>query len=263
MMSKSIRALVGLAVGVLAVTVFITTTAADASPSPPITVRVNLAQVRVVAGQPIKGSVVLTNTTPKVITVEACTKSVLWLAVGLSGRVDSIPGGNLLMNCPPSIRLHPGANRFPVTVVTTYQGCIQPQPDGNSHPGPLYPWCTVSGQPPLPAGRYATKVVLNGLNGLTRTPNPVAVDLSSPANPVPPAPCADTPGIAPPLVTVPNVVGLSSSLAAFPLASACLNAGYANPVGTHVISESPVAGSTVPEHSTVILTTQGTTVTVP
>ena len=60
-----------------------------------------------------------------------------------------------------------------------------------------------------------------------------------------------------PTVTVPDVVGLSSIVAAVPLASARLNTGYANPVGTHVIAESPVAGSKVPEHSTVILTTQG------
>ena len=45
--------------------------------------------------------------------------------------------------------------------------------------------------------------------------------------------------------------------------SACLNAGYANPVGTRVTSESPAAGSQVPEYSSVILTTRGTEVTIP
>ena len=215
----------------------------------------SVEQDRVVAGQPIKGTVVLTNTTPKAITVEACTKSVLWLAVGLSGRVDSIPGGDLLMTCPPSIRLHPGVNRFPVTVVTTYQGCVQPQPDGSSHPGPLFPWCTVAGQPPLPAGRYTTKIVLMGLTGLTRIANPVVVDLSSPANPPPLAPCADQPGAPLLSTTVPNVVGENSLEAASVLAKVCLNAGYASPAGSWVTSEAPVAGSTVAEHSTVTLTT--------
>ena len=28
--------------------------------------------------------------------------------------------------CPPSIRLRPGPNRFPIVVVTTYQVCLQP-----------------------------------------------------------------------------------------------------------------------------------------
>jgi len=259
-----VTAVVGLtALSALAAATSTITRAASGSTSPPIKVLVNLVQSRVVAGQPIKGTVALTNTTARGITVHTCTASNLWLAVGLKGRVDSIPGGSLLMTCPPSVRLHPGVNRFPVTVVTTYQGCVQAQPDGSSHPGPLYPWCTFSGAPPLPAGRYTTKVVLVGLKGLTQTPNPIVVHLSSPANPAPLAPCADAPGDSPPLVTVPNVVGLSSSAAAFPLASACLNASYPNPVGTHVISESPVAGSKMPEHSTVNLTTQGTAVTVP
>jgi beta-lactam-binding protein with PASTA domain len=55
---------------------------------------------------------------------------------------------------------------------------------------------------------------------------------------------------------VPNVVGTSSSAAALVLAKACLNAIYANPVGSPVISEAPVAGSNVSEHSTVTLTTR-------
>jgi PASTA domain len=248
--------MMGVAVSVLFGATFVFPAAASGSASPPIGVHVSLDHNRAVAGQPIKGQVVLTNTTARDITVDACTKNVVWLSVGLSGPVDSVAGGgSLLITCPPTIRLHPGANRFPVTVATTYQGCIQPQPDGSSQSSPQFPWCTVAGQPPLPAGRYDTKVVLKGLTGLTRVPNRIAVDLKSPANPPALARCADVPGTAPPLVTVPSVVGLSASMAAFPLASACLNAGYASPVGTRVTSQSPVAGSKVPEHSTVLLTT--------
>jgi len=187
--------------------------------------------------------------------------------VGLTGRVDSDPFfGSLLITCPPSIRLVPGPNRFPVKVITTYGGCIQPQPSGTA-PSPIVPYCTAdkngTGAPPLPAGQYSTKFHVVGLDGMTQPPNRVVVTLDAPTQTPTLAPCAETPGTAPKLVTVPNVVGLSSPVAAFPLASGCLNAGYANPVGTQVISESPVAGSQVPEYSSVILTTRGTEVTIP
>ena len=230
----------------------------------PVTVHINLAQHRVVSGHPIDGTVVLTNTTNRKITVNTCATNG-WLAVGLSGRVNSYPFGSSLVACSPTIRLAPGKNRFEVHVITTYVGCVQPQPSGTP-PAPV-PICDEDNgrlsQPPLPAGRYVTKLHVVGLGGLTLRPNKVTVVLEAPAKAPELAPCADAPGTAPKLVTVPNVVGLKSAVAAFPLANACLNTGYANPVGTQVISESPVAGSKVPEHSSVILTTRGTEVTIP
>jgi hypothetical protein len=51
------------------------------------------------------------------------------------------------------------------------------------------------------------------------------------------------------------VVGDTSSGAALVLSRACLHAGYANPVGPSVTSESPTAGSKVAEYSTVTLST--------
>ncbi len=212
-------------------------------------------QHAVVAGQAIRGTVVLTNTTTREITVGTCAEDG-WLAVGLSGRVDSYPFGSLLVACASTVQLAPGANRFPVKVITTYAGCIQPQPAGGSSTTPLLPWCTVAGSPPLPEGRYATKVHIVGLAGLTQTPNRVVVRLKSVTNPPPLAPCADEPGAALPPVTVPNVVGMNSLAAASVLAKVCLNAGYASPVGSLVGSETPVMGSTVAEHSTVTLTTR-------
>jgi hypothetical protein len=237
---------------------------ASTSARPPIKVHLTLTQSQVVSGQPITGTVELTNTTDKSVTVNTCATNG-WLAVGLSGQVDSYPFGSLLVACPPSIRLVPGANRFPVTLITTYASCVQPQPAGTAW-APV-PTCKVSNRrltkPPLPAGRYSTKLHIVGLTGLTQAPNRVVVSLAAPAKPPALAPCADVPGTALSTATVPDVVGLSSSVAAFPLASACLNTGYANPVGTRVIAESPVAGSKVPEHSTVILTTQETETTTP
>jgi|ERR1700733_5112541 len=236
-------------------------------PSPPIKVHITLSEQEVVAGQPISGTVVFTNTTHRPVTVNTCALNG-WLAVRLTGNVvDSYPGvGSLLVTCPPSIRLVPGPNRFPVKVITTYGDCIQPQPGGTA-PSPIVPYCTAdksgTASPPLPAGQYSTKLHVVGLDGMTQPPNRVVVTLDAPTHTPTLAPCAETPGTAPRSVTVPSVVGLSSLAAASSLASACLNAGYANPVGTQVISESPVAASQVPEFSSVILTTRGTEVTIP
>jgi hypothetical protein len=235
--------------------VFSFSTAATAgSPSHPVEVRLILAQHRVVAGRAIEGTVVLTNTTVRTITVDTCAANG-WLAVGLSGHVNSYPFGHTEIECAPTVRLAPGPNRFPVTVITTYAVCTQPQPAGGSFPTPSVPTCTVAGLPPLPAGMYSTKVDIVGIAGVANAAH-VVVHLRAPKNPPPLAPCADQPGTTPPSVSVPNVVGASPLAAAAVFARACLNASYAGPTGSSVISESPIAGTEVPEHSTVTLTTR-------
>ena len=98
---------------------------ASGTSSAPIKVGVALQRSRVVAGQPIKGTVTLTNTTSRQITVESCARNG-WLQVGLKGRGYTYQANSTLIACPPSIRLAPGANRFPVTVLTTYESCLQP-----------------------------------------------------------------------------------------------------------------------------------------
>jgi hypothetical protein len=249
------RPRIGLFAAALVLTNLAAPAAAGGSSPPPVTVRVILAQARTVAGRPLKGTVVLTNTTRTPITVATCAADG-WLAVGLSGRVDSYPFAHYEIACAPTVHLAPGPNRLRVTVLTTYDTCTQPEPAGGAAPTPAAPTCTVNGLPPLPAGRYTTKVDLVGLDGLTQTPNDVTIDLSRPAHPPPLAPCADRPGTAPPTVVVPDVVGDNSFEAASLLARACLNAGYASPVGHVVTAASPAAGAHVPEHSTVELTTR-------
>ena len=236
------------------------TSAADTAPAPPVKVHLTLAAHHVVAGHPIMGTVVLTNTSADEITVNTCAIDG-WLAVGLSGHGTSPSFARPAVRCNPSVRLSPGTHRFHVTVSTSYTTCAGADPAGNA-PSASFPNCTVSNgrqtPPPLPAGTYATVVQLVGLDGQTQRPNRIAVRLAAPAKPPVLAPCAVVPGTATPTITVPNVVGLSSSLAALSLAHACLNTGYVSPVGTRVTVESPSAGSKVAEHSTVILTTQGT-----
>jgi hypothetical protein len=165
-------------VGIALLVVWCGVAQASGSSSAPIDVRVVLHQSRVVAGQPIKGTVVLTNTTARRITVESCAENG-WLQVGLRGRGYTYQASSTLVGCPPSIRLAPGANRFPVTVLTTYEGCLQP---GGKSVTSL-PTCTSTGPPPLPAGRYSTTVFIMGLPHMTEAPQPITVTLLRPTGP--------------------------------------------------------------------------------
>ncbi len=192
MMSRGPRALVGLTLSTFIMGSFTVTATASGSPPHRIEVHVILVQHRAVAKQAIAGTVILTNTTASVVTVDTCASDG-WLAVGLSGQVNSYPFGQLLVGCSATVRLAPGPNRFPVRVITTYAGCVQPQPAGGSHPTPDFPWCTVAGSPPLPEGRYVTKVNIVGPSGLTQAPNRVALQLKSPKKPPPLVPCAISP----------------------------------------------------------------------
>lgn len=164
---------------------------AGGSLSAPIQVRVSLDHSRVLAGQPIKGTVVLTNTTASQIHVESCARNA-WLQVGLKGRGYAYRPVSTLITCPSSIRLAPGANRFPVTVLTTYESCLQP---GGESVTSLRP-CTSTGPPPLPAGRYSTTVFITGLAHLTDAPRAITVTLHRPTEPKkspPPPRCPNCP----------------------------------------------------------------------
>jgi hypothetical protein len=151
---------------------------ASGSSSAAIKVRVALRHSRVVAGQPVKGTVILTNTTSRKITVESCAKNG-WLRVGLKGHGHTYQANSTLIACPPSIRLAPGANRFPVTVLTTYESCLQPGGESVTS----LPACTSNGPPPLPAGRYSTTVSIMGLPQMTEAPRPISVTLLRPMQP--------------------------------------------------------------------------------
>ena len=139
----------------------------------PITIRISLAQTRVIAGTSITGEAVLTNTTSKSITVEYCAADG-WLEVGLVNSKITFEPANPAVACPPSIRLSPGPNRFPFDVVTHYQACVQ---SGGGSPSTNMPPCTTTGAPALPAGNYTTKVITNGLPPGTPTPQPISVTL--------------------------------------------------------------------------------------
>ena len=146
-----------------------------ASPVPTaVTIEITLAHTRVTAGTTINGEAVLTNTTSGTIIVQSCAADG-WFEVGLVSHQITFDPANPLVACPPSIRLLPGANRFPLSVATTYQGCTEP---GGS-PATDSPPCATRGPPALPAGSYTTKIVACGLPAGTSTPRPVSVTLVS------------------------------------------------------------------------------------
>jgi len=119
------------------------------------------------------GTVLLTNTTHQTITVNTCATNG-WLQVGLKGHGFAYQACSLLILCPPSIRLVPGANRFSVTVLTSYESCSQPE--GKSLT-PTPKCISNHGLPPLPSGKYSTTVSNFGLPHLTRPLNHVKVTL--------------------------------------------------------------------------------------
>jgi hypothetical protein len=140
----------------------------------PVTIRITLDHTRVVAGTAIKGEAVLTNTTSKAITVESCAADG-WFEVGLVNSNVGFDPANPLIVCRPSVQLSPGPNRFPLTVVTTYQGCAQLGGSATTDDPP----CATDGLPPLPVGSYSTKVITSGLPAGTPSPPRIPVRLLS------------------------------------------------------------------------------------
>lgn len=142
----------------------------------PITIRVKLQRTRVVAGTPINGMAILTNERDKPILVQQCAKDG-WLAVGLTNKKIDFSPASGLVGCPPSVVLKPGPNRVSLKVVTTYQSCLQPGGESTT----FTPKCLSPGSssplPPLPPGRYKTKVVAIGLPSNIALSRSVAVNL--------------------------------------------------------------------------------------
>ena len=138
----------------------------------PIKIQITLAQTRVIAGASINGEAVLTNTTSKAVTVDSCAADG-WLEVGLVSKQITFEPATPLIVCPPTIRLSPGPNRFPLTVSTSYESCFQP---GGSATTDVPP-CTATGPPAPPAGKYTIKVITSGLPLGTSRPQPISVTL--------------------------------------------------------------------------------------
>lgn len=141
--------------------------------SPAITDSIHLDKTRVVTGNNIKGTLIVTNASRHTIKLlyRGCRP-----AYGLAltnGTILASPAfAAICTNVPLTIT--PGVNKFPVTVSTSYQGCTR-SPEA---PGSNLPQCIDTGEvPPLPPGKYLAALV--GLDLALPPPEPVSVMLVS------------------------------------------------------------------------------------
>jgi hypothetical protein len=97
---------------------------ANASGTSPVSIRVHLNVTTVRGGRPIHGTAILTNASPKTILVEACAYDG-WLFVGLTNKSVPFDPAVAAVACNATIKLKPGANRFPIAVSTDYGVCYE------------------------------------------------------------------------------------------------------------------------------------------
>jgi hypothetical protein len=140
-----------------------TTTATDGRFTTTLAVR----DLRVPAGAPIRSVLTIVNRTDHVVVIGSCATNAS-LAVGVaSPSVPFRPVSGLVL-C--STRLRPGANVFPETISTDYQGCG----------GDGFPPC---GSPPvitsLPAGSYETSIDWDQVPSAIPHPAALAITLTT------------------------------------------------------------------------------------
>jgi hypothetical protein len=143
---------------------------ASSAAASPISIRLVLRHTTVFAGHVLNGDAIITNHSTKTVVVEACVENG-WLDVGLSNTSYTYSPTTVMVICPPTIRLRPGVNHFPIAVSTKYQVCTKSTPDTN------IPKCARNGMPNLPKGQYHTSVILNGLPKNTRDPSNIKVTI--------------------------------------------------------------------------------------
>jgi hypothetical protein len=143
---------------------------ANTNAKSPITVRIALSRTDAIAGESIRGVAIIINSTRNSIPVRSCALDG-WLFVGIANKDIPFNPVVAVVACAGSIHLKPGANRFPLSVSTSYQQCGPSASDtGGQH-------CTSTGMPPLPKGTYHTSVVILGLPPGTANPAPKAITL--------------------------------------------------------------------------------------
>lgn len=133
--------------------------------------RVVLTKSKVRAGTSITGTLIVTNASPVPINLTLrCRPD---FAVVISNPIiKQEPAFTTPCSSQPMF-LHAGANRYPVSVTTTYLSCLQP---GGRSVAPIRE-CTKEGPPPLPAGIYRTVLYGSGDLALPEPP-PVEVHLT-------------------------------------------------------------------------------------
>jgi hypothetical protein len=129
---------------------------------PPLSVHILLRETTVPAGTPIKGVAIVRNATGHRLVIVDCNGT--WLQVGLTSA--TVRYLFTWAHCLTFTTVPAGTTHVPIRVATTYGGCAR------MAVGDL-PAClrTTHGPPPLPPGRYVTKVVTLAPKGV-RIPAP-------------------------------------------------------------------------------------------
>jgi hypothetical protein len=126
-------------------------------------------------GQPIKGYITVFNETGRRILLSntACDS---WIGVGLTNAHVSYDLASGLVLCAGSY-LPEGTSRTSISVQTTYQQCSENRVGQADSPPCIGP---DNNMPPLPAGRYETKVETQNITTKIPAPAPIAVELTNP-----------------------------------------------------------------------------------
>jgi hypothetical protein len=179
---------------------------------------------------------------------------------GMSGTVDqvAVDAQGFIVQSISTYQFRDGGS---VTVQAQFSnfGCagtvLMP---GQTGPTAAVPGCVSPDRPGVTP--TSTTTTIPAAAPPTTTSTSLVSPTTVPTTIVPPGGGATTstsqPAHSPSTVTVPNVLGLTPAQAAAALAGAGLTAQFVGAENYRVTSEAPVAGSTVPEHSDVVLTTQ-------
>jgi len=119
--------------------------------SPALVDHIQLDTTRVVAGNAVKGTLVVTNKTQEGINLNHSNRGCRpqFAIVLTSNSFDPEVGFTLPCFGRPLV-IRPGTNRFPITVVATYSHC-----SATSKPACI----GTSGMPPIPPGRYVAALI--------------------------------------------------------------------------------------------------------
>jgi subtilisin family serine protease len=144
-------------------------------PAARLTARLVLSQTRVMAGTPVKGALVVVNRGHTAINLtHGCQPQ--YVVVLASRRYHPEVTFTSVCSVAPFI-IKPGANRLPVTVLTTYLACTLVARNATSEDPACLPGRR--GSPPLPTGRYDAVLASDG--SALPVPAPVPVGLTAPA----------------------------------------------------------------------------------
>jgi len=138
--------------------------------NPQLRTRLELSATRIVAGSPIEGTLVVTNSSSTAINLTRECRPQYEVTL-TNSRFP--PAYAFLTSCTDApFVIHPGVTRLPITVRTTYLSCTNTPTSGADS---SFPKCTATGDPAMPDGTY--EAILVGDQLPLPAPKPVVVTL--------------------------------------------------------------------------------------